>query len=68
LNSAERILEYATQLEQEADHEIAATKPPASWPAEGRIEFRNVTMKYRPELPPALKDLTLSVGKAEKVR
>ncbi len=67
LNSAERIIEYGSSLEQEAAHELPDTKPPASWPAEGRIEFKDVTMRYRPELPPALKNMSLSVGKAEKV-
>jgi ABC-type multidrug transport system fused ATPase/permease subunit len=61
------VLEYANHLEQEAPHEIAEAKPPASWPDSGRIKFENVVMSYRPGLPPALKDLNLDVGKNEKV-
>lgn len=64
---AERIMHYANELEQEASHQIEAAKPPRSWPAEGRIEFDNVRMKYREELPDVLKGLTLSVGAAEKI-
>ena len=64
---AERIMHYANELEQEAPHQIEASKPPSSWPAEGRIIFDNVRMKYRPELPDVLKGLTLSVGAAEKI-
>lgn len=64
---AERIMHYANELEQEAPHHIDSTKPPANWPARGAIEFNNVRMKYRPELPDVLKGLTLSVGGAEKI-
>lgn len=64
---AERIMHYANQLEQEQPHQIEATKPAASWPAEGRIEFKDVRMRYREELPDVLKGLTMSVGAAEKI-
>ena len=64
---AERIIYYANELEQEPAHEIPDTKPAPSWPAEGKIEFQNVRMKYRPELPDVLKGLTLSVGASEKI-
>ncbi|KAJ9119462.1 hypothetical protein QFC24_005695 [Naganishia onofrii] len=66
-NSVDRVLEYANHLEQEAAHDIAETKPPASWPQTGRIKFENVVMSYRPGLPPALKNLSLDVGTNEKV-
>jgi ABC-type multidrug transport system fused ATPase/permease subunit len=65
--SAERVLEYAQDLDQEAPHQIAETKPPANWPAEGRIQFDHVRMGYRPELPDVLKDLSLNLRPAEKV-
>jgi len=64
---AERIMHYANELEQEAPHQIEGTKPPPSWPAEGKINFNEVRMKYREELPDVLKGLTLSVGAAEKI-
>jgi ABC-type multidrug transport system fused ATPase/permease subunit len=64
---AERVMHYANELEQEAAHQVAAAKPAPSWPSEGRIEFNNVRMKYREELPDVLKGLTMSVGAAEKI-
>jgi ABC-type multidrug transport system fused ATPase/permease subunit len=64
---AERIMHYANELEQEAPHQIEGAKTEASWPAQGRIEFKNVHMRYREELPNVLKGLTLSVGAAEKI-
>ncbi|TBU24051.1 ABC transporter [Dichomitus squalens] len=66
-NSVERIVHYATQLEQEAPHEIPDHKPPLSWPADGQIALTDVVLKYRPELPPVLKGLTMSVKPGEKI-
>jgi ABC-type multidrug transport system fused ATPase/permease subunit len=37
------------------------------WPREGKIEFKNFSMKYRPETPLVLRDLTLSIRGGEKV-
>ncbi|WVQ79719.1 hypothetical protein IAT38_001819 [Cryptococcus sp. DSM 104549] len=64
---AERIMHYANELEQEHPHDIPQTKPPTGWPAQGTVEFKDVRMRYRPELPDVLKGLTLSVGAAEKI-
>ena len=64
---AERIMHYANELEQEAPHQISGTKPPPEWPQQGRIEFDNVRMKYREELPDVLKGLTINVGASEKI-
>lgn len=33
----------------------------ADWPFQGRIVFRNVTLRYMPSLPPALRDLSLTI-------
>ncbi|KAF9484351.1 ABC transporter [Pholiota conissans] len=67
MNSVERILYYAQDVEQEAPHEIPDKKPPSSWPAEGRMELQNVVLNYRPELPAVLKSISMSVGAGEKI-
>jgi ABC-type multidrug transport system fused ATPase/permease subunit len=64
---AERIMYYANELDQEWPHVIEEKKPAQSWPAEGRIEFKDVRMKYRDELPDVLKGLSISVGASEKI-
>ena len=64
---AERIMYYANELDQERPHMIESAKPPPSWPSEGRIEFKDVKMKYRDELPDVLKGLSISVGASEKI-
>jgi ABC-type multidrug transport system fused ATPase/permease subunit len=58
MTSAERVLEYASELEQEADPGGA---PPAGWPADGAVAFENVGALYRLGLPRVLRGLTFSV-------
>jgi ABC-type multidrug transport system fused ATPase/permease subunit len=57
----------AELLEQEAPHEIPDMKPPPEWPAHGAIEFRNVSMRYRPGLPTVLHGISMSIKGGEKI-
>ena len=66
MNSVERIVYYARDLEQEKPHEIPGTKP-APWPSNGKLEIKEAVLKYRPELPLVLKGLTMSVDGGEKI-
>ncbi|KAH9030727.1 ABC transporter [Lactarius hengduanensis] len=61
MNSVERIVHYARDLEQEPPHEIPARKPSAPWPSNGKLEINEAVLKYRPELPLVLKGLSMSV-------
>jgi ATP-binding cassette subfamily C (CFTR/MRP) protein 1 len=51
--------------------EPAATYPsdpsPDDWPTAGAIEFENVQLRYRPELPLVLKGISFKVRPGEKV-
>jgi ABC-type multidrug transport system fused ATPase/permease subunit len=38
------------------------------WPVRGEIEFNNVWLKYRPELPHVLRGLTVTIPAGSKVR
>ncbi|CAA7266944.1 unnamed protein product [Cyclocybe aegerita] len=67
MNSVERILYYAQEVEQEAPHSLPEKKPATSWPAHGRLELKNVVLSYRPELPPVLKGISMSVKAGEKI-
>ncbi|KAI9463349.1 ABC transporter [Lactarius psammicola] len=67
MNSVERILYYARDLEQEPPHEIPDQKPPAPWPSNGKLEIHEAFLKYRPELPLVLKGLSMSVEGGEKI-
>lgn len=67
MNSVERIVYYAREIEQEAPHEIPEAKPAAPWPSEGKLEIKDAVLKYRPELPLVLKGLSMTVQGGEKI-
>lgn len=67
MNSVERLVHYATEVEQEAPHELPDNKPPAGWPASGRVELKDVFLSYRPGLPSVLKGLNMTVQAGEKI-
>ncbi|KAF4151823.1 hypothetical protein CNMCM6069_003024 [Aspergillus lentulus] len=69
MNATERVHFYGSSLAQEedpGDHD----SPPAidkSWPQSGAIDFHQVDMRYRPELPLVLKGLNLYVTGGERI-
>lgn len=67
MNSVERVVNYATEVVQEAAQELPIDNEIGAWPTEGRVEFKNVVFKYRPELPPVLREVTMSIGAGEKI-
>ena len=67
MNGVERIVYYTKEIEQEAAHVIEDKKSPTSWPSEGQVELKGVVLKYRPELPPVLKGITMSIKGGEKI-
>lgn len=66
-NSAERLNYYAFDLVQEKPFEIPENDPNEDWPVNNAIEFKNVSMKYRPELPYVLKNVSLLIKSNEKI-
>lgn len=74
MNAAERILFYADELPQEAEQVTPPTAQlrgseglPPHWPEDGAIEFRDVKLRYRPELPLVLKGISMRVTGGTKV-
>jgi ABC-type multidrug transport system fused ATPase/permease subunit len=64
----ERMDEYATRIAQEPAWVLPSDSDlPAAWPHEGRIEFDNVTLRYREALEPALRGASATVGAHEKI-
>ena len=51
MNSVERIVYYACDIEQEPPHEILEVKPAAPWPSEGKLEikdaFSSIALSFR---------------------
>jgi len=65
----ERIDAYSN-LESEAPLKVLPTDDElklADWPTEGRIEFRKVVVRYRPELPDVIKGIDFSIRPGEHV-
>ncbi|KAG9061584.1 hypothetical protein KI688_007163 [Linnemannia hyalina] len=70
MNSAERLIHYIKNLPQEPSTATSPHRqPPLSpfWPSEGSLEFKNVTLRYRPDLPPVLRDISFSIQAGHKV-
>uniref|UniRef100_A0A7S3CY71 ATP-dependent transporter ycf16 n=1 Tax=Palpitomonas bilix TaxID=652834 RepID=A0A7S3CY71_9EUKA len=67
LIAVERISSTSRVVEIEADRKVEAKAPPAGWPAEGGVAFKNLGVQYRPGLPRAVTDLSLTIKPQEKV-
>ncbi|ORZ41504.1 P-loop containing nucleoside triphosphate hydrolase protein [Catenaria anguillulae PL171] len=66
--SVERILEYAEDIALEASQESEPGKqPPANWPGQGVIEFRNMSLTYEGSDRPALEQISFKTLPGESV-
>ncbi|KAJ7108139.1 multidrug resistance-associated ABC transporter [Mycena epipterygia] len=70
LNSVERVVEYL-DLPQEPPAVIESNRPPAFWPSSAKndslIVAENVSIKYAPELPSVLQDVSFTLKAGERV-
>jgi ATP-binding cassette subfamily C (CFTR/MRP) protein 1 len=67
LTGVERLLQYnAIEHEQEIASE-RRVKVSKHWPRYGKVDFKNVVMRYRPELEPALRGVSFSIKSGSKV-
>ncbi|KAJ3158315.1 hypothetical protein HDU86_003024 [Geranomyces michiganensis] len=66
MNSVERILEY-TAIEQEPAAIIDTNRPAPDWPTKAKVEVRDLTIRYSPELPAVLKNLNFTIEGGHKV-
>jgi ABC-type multidrug transport system fused ATPase/permease subunit len=60
-------VDYVENLPQEPPRVIEETQPPPEWPQDGRIEFRDVCMRYREGLPLVLNDCNFSIKAGSRV-
>lgn len=67
MNSAERLVSYASDLPLEAAYKKPEMAPPESWPSEGEIVFEDVSFAYRPGLPVVLKHLSVDIKSRQKI-
>ncbi|VFQ87273.1 unnamed protein product [Cuscuta campestris] len=62
--SMERVLQYMDIPQEEL---IEGRRVNQSWPSQGEINFQNVTLKYMPALPPALRGVTFAIAGGTQV-
>ncbi|KAG0380174.1 hypothetical protein BGX24_009789 [Mortierella sp. AD032] len=70
MNSAERLTHYIKNLPQESPTATSPHRQPplsSTWPSQGSLEFKNVTLRYRPDLPPVLRDISFSIQAGLKI-
>ncbi|XP_027219261.2 ATP-binding cassette sub-family C member 5 isoform X6 [Penaeus vannamei] len=65
--SVQRISNYTKCLASEAPAIIESKRPDSNWPKYGRISYRNVQLKYRPDTPLVLKGITFDIDSLEKI-
>ncbi|KAH0451594.1 hypothetical protein IEQ34_018893 [Dendrobium chrysotoxum] len=66
LNAVERVGNYI-ELPSEAPPVIESNRPPPGWPSSGTIDFQDVVLRYRPELPPVLHGISFRIAASEKI-
>jgi ABC-type multidrug transport system fused ATPase/permease subunit len=52
--SIQRFLNLQNVPQEASEHQVEVSE---TWPEKGNIEFKNVTLKYRPTTDPVLKNL-----------
>lgn len=65
MNSAERLKEYMDVDQEPYDESIL--NPPAEWPQQGRIEVIDLSLRYAPNLPKVIKNVSFTVDPKSKV-
>jgi len=55
------------QMPVEAAAIIESNRPPAEWPTKGDLQFKNLFVKYRPNLDFVLRDINVHILSSEKI-
>ncbi|ODV98301.1 hypothetical protein PACTADRAFT_48088 [Pachysolen tannophilus NRRL Y-2460] len=66
MNSVERLQEYLL-IDQEAAETTENDPLPNTWPSKGAIEVRDVSLRYAPDLPRVINNVTFNVEPNSKV-
>lgn len=66
MNSVERVIEYL-EVDREAPSIIEHSRPPVNWPSKGEIEVKDLSLRYAPDMPLAIKNVSFKVEPSSKV-
>lgn len=67
LNTIDWVCAHFKTLESEGPAVVQERRPPKDWPQRGSILFSNVKMRYRPNLPLVLNDVSFHIRPKEKI-
>ncbi|KAL8456965.1 hypothetical protein ACS0TY_034986 [Phlomoides rotata] len=62
--SVERVLQY---MDIPPEKLIGESPLNPNWPSKGEVQFQNVTLRYKPSLPPALLDISFNIAAGSRV-
>ncbi|MED6196885.1 Multidrug resistance-associated protein 7 [Stylosanthes scabra] len=64
--SVERLNQYM-HVSSEAPEIIEGNRPPTNWPLEGKVEIRDLQIRYRPDSPLVLRGITCTFEGGQKI-
>ncbi|XP_076608098.1 multidrug resistance-associated protein 1 [Chaetodon auriga] len=64
--AVEKVKEYS-DTEKEAEWKIKPSSLPPGWPTDGCIDIRGFSLRYRHDLDPAIRNITININGGEKV-
>ena len=67
MNSVERIRDYLRVDPEAARRSLPGHEPPKTWPSRGAIKVDQLTLRYAPDLPTVIRDVTFDVEPSAKV-
>ena len=67
--AVERLTEYGDARDQFPYEKpwVSDVKLDPKWPQKGHVTFDNFTLRYRPELPPAIDKISVDISGGEKI-
>jgi ABC-type multidrug transport system fused ATPase/permease subunit len=67
MNSVERIRDYLQVEPEAARRSLPGHEPPKDWPQHGAIRVEHLTLRYAPDSPTVIRDVTFNVEPSAKV-
>jgi len=67
MNSVERIKEYLSISHEASSRSLPGHGPSKDWPQRGAIKVEHLTLRYAPDLPAVIQDVSFEVEPSAKV-
>lgn len=65
ISYASPIRSYTHEVEQEAPRELPEKHSASEWPSSDAIDFKDLVLSYRPEIPLVVKCVSMIIGGGE---